>query len=88
MSLPGVRGVYRLEDREGMWKGLRGRGGGGLITRLPSEGVVSRPGVFGTRLELCGVQTLLSSAPGVLGMSSSAAYDTATARSLGSAFDR
>lgn len=64
MSLPGVFGavMYGLLDRHGT-------GGGLQITMLPSDMIVSRPGVAGGLPDMWKVHPLLSSLPGVLGIS-------------------
>lgn len=63
MSLPGVFGAntYGLVDRGGT--------AGGLLRGEPSDSSVCFPGVAGALAELNGVQTLVSSLPGVLGTS-------------------
>lgn len=68
MSLPGVFGalIYGLLDRVGTGDGLLRSG---QITVLPSNIVVSLPGVAGVLPELYSVHPPLSSLPGVLGIS-------------------
>lgn len=81
MSLPGVFGavIYGLLDGAGIDDGLLRDG---HIKMLPSNIVVSLPGVAGGLPELYSAHPLLSSLPGVLGISWYDGYE-ATGRSEG-----